>query len=170
MEGVWGMGDQISSFLGLAQSTIGNAPDPTDSVLKSVGQQIEKKLQRLYEDVYALLDEHREKVLELAGVLVQKKTISGDDVAEILGSPQGARTIHRPKGWIAFDPDAEGLDVAEHGAIPTLPDPNVGKAKKTRAGGTATKKSGSSSGTKAKTTSKTAKAKTTSRSRSNKAK
>ena len=59
MEGVWGMGDQLSSYLGISQSAVGNAPDPTDMVLKSLGQQVEKKLQRLYDEVSELLEEHR---------------------------------------------------------------------------------------------------------------
>lgn len=122
MEGVWGMGDQLSSFLGLSQSAVGPGPDPTDRVLRSLGPQVERKLRVLYDEVYALLEEHREQVLQLAGVLVERKTISGDDVAEILGTPQGSRTIHRPQGFVAFDPEAGGGgDVAQYTSIPAMP-------------------------------------------------
>ena len=124
MEGVWGMGDRLSSYLGVSQSSVGGGPDPTDRVLRSLGQQVERKLQGLYDDVYGLLDEHREQVLKLAGVLVERKTISGDDVADILGIVQGSRTIHRPVGFIAFDPEPEGFDIERHRAIPTMPRPN----------------------------------------------
>ena len=65
-------------------------------------------------------------MLELAGVLVDRKTISGDDVAEVMGTPQGARTIHEPAGFVAYDPDDEGgLDVAGHQSIPSMPRPNL---------------------------------------------
>ncbi|MBI5157033.1 MAG: AAA family ATPase [Acidimicrobiia bacterium] len=132
MEGVWGMGDQLSSFLGLSQSAIGAGPDPTDRVLRSLGPQVERKLQTLYDEVYALLEEHREQVLQLAGVLVDRKTISGDDVAEIMGTPQGSRTIHRPQGFIAFDPEGgDGGDVSRYTSIPSLP--KSGKVKKAKA-------------------------------------
>ena len=125
------MGDQLSSFLGLSQSSVGAGPDPTDRVLRSIGPQVERKLKRLYDEVAALLEEHRAQVLQLAGVLVDRKTISGDDVAEILGTPQGSRTIHRPQGFIAFDLESgDGHDVARYTAIPTLPKPNEGKGKK----------------------------------------
>ena len=130
MEGVWGMGDQLSSYLGISVSTVGAGPDPTDRVLRSLGQQVERKLQHLYDEVVALLEEHREQVLQLAGVLVERRTISGDDVAEILGIPQGSRTIHRPVGFIAFDPEPEGFDVARHQAIPAMPKPHDDGKKK----------------------------------------
>ena len=130
MEGVWGMGDQLSSFLGLSQSAVGAGPDPTDRVLRSLGPQVERKLRVLYDEVNALLEEHREQVLLLAGVLVERKTISGDDVAEIMGTPQGSRTIHRPQGFIAFDPEEGGGDVSRYTSIPSLP--KSGKAKKSK--------------------------------------
>ena len=139
MEGVWGMGDQLSSFLGLSQSAVGAGPDPTDRVLRSLGPQVEHKLQTLYDEVFALLEEHREQVLQLAGVLVDRKTISGDDVAEIMGTPQGSRTIHRPQGFIAFDPEGGGGDVSRYTSIPSLP--KSGKPKKDKAKAKAKKKS-----------------------------
>ncbi len=132
MEGVWGMGERLSSYLGLAQSAVGSGPDPTDRVLRSLGPEVEKKLQRLYDEVYALLEEHRDQVLQLAGVLVERKTISGDDVAEIMGTAPGSRTIHRPQGFIAFDPESgNGGDVSRYTSIPALP--RVGKTKKSKA-------------------------------------
>jgi len=132
MEGVWGMGDQLLSYLGLSQSAVGAGPDPTDRVLRSLNQQIERKLQRLYDEIHALLDEHRQQVLALAGVLVERKTISGDDVAEIIGIPAGSRTIHKPVGFVAFDPEPEGFDVEGHKAIPSMPRPNQDGKKRKR--------------------------------------
>lgn len=132
MEGVWGMGEQLSSFLGLSQSAVGAGPDPTDRVLRSLGPQVEHKLQTLYDEVFALLEEHREQVLQLAGVLVERKTISGDDVAEVMGTPQGSRTIHRPQGFVAFDPEGgSGSDVSRYTSIPAMP--KSGKPKKAKA-------------------------------------
>ena len=133
MEGVYGMGDQLSSYRGISQSSIGSGPDPSDRVLRSLGQQVERKLQRLYDEVHALLEEHREHVLKLAGVLVARKTISGEDVSEVLGVAAGSRTVHRPVGFVAFDPDAEGFDIERHSAIPTMPKPNEdGKRRRRR--------------------------------------
>ena len=134
MEGVWGMGDQLSSFLGLSQSAVGAGPDPTDRVLRSLGPQVEHKLKGLYDEMATLLEEHREQVLQLAGVLVERKTISGDDVAEIMGTPSGSRTIHRPQGFIAFDPDGgNGGDVSRYTSIPALPKATTPKKAKAKA-------------------------------------
>jgi hypothetical protein len=73
-------------------------------------------------------------VLQLAGVLVERKTISGDDVAEIMGTPSGSRTIHRPQGFIAFDPDGgNGGDVSRYTSIPALPKATTPKKAKAKA-------------------------------------
>ncbi len=134
MEGVWGMGDRLSSYLGLAPSAVGAGPDPTDRVLRSLGPQVEEKLQQLYDEVFTLLEEHREQVLALATVLVERKTLSGDDVAEIMGTPPGSRTIHRPQGFIAFDPDTgNGGDASRFTSIPALPKAGKTKVKKDKA-------------------------------------
>jgi cell division protease FtsH len=92
MEGVWGMGDQLTSHLALSQAYVGNAPDPSESILKSLGEQVETRLKDLYDDVYRLLEEHREGVMKIAAELVERKTISGDDVTELLEVEPGART------------------------------------------------------------------------------
>jgi hypothetical protein len=60
-------------------------------------------LETLYQRSWDLLDEHREQVLALAAVLEERKTISGDEVAEIMGSPPGARSMREPTGWSAVD-------------------------------------------------------------------
>ena len=39
----------------------------------------------------------------LPAVLEERKTISGDDVVEIMGTPSGARSMREPKGWSAVD-------------------------------------------------------------------
>jgi hypothetical protein len=63
---------------------------------------IEKNLAGLYDRVAGLLEEHRDKILELAAVLEERKNISGDEVAEIMGSDPGSRTMREPKGWQAL--------------------------------------------------------------------
>jgi hypothetical protein len=52
--------------------------------------------------VALLLGEHEDKVLELAAVLEEKKNISGEEVAEIMGSAPGSRTMREPRGWQAI--------------------------------------------------------------------
>jgi len=108
MEGVWGMGDRLTSHLALSQAYVGSAPDPSESILKSLGKQVEARLQELYDDVYRLLEEHRDGVMKIAAELVERKTISGDDVTRLLEIEPGSRTIHRPVGYRAFQIEGEG--------------------------------------------------------------
>lgn len=108
MEGVWGMGGQITSHMALSQAFVGNAPDPSESILKSLGKQVEERLKGLYDEVYALLEEHREGVMKIAAELVERKTISGDDITRILEVEPGSRTIHKPVGYRAFQVEGNG--------------------------------------------------------------
>jgi hypothetical protein len=76
------------------------SPDYSVSVaLRARRDQIEEALSDLYERTQRLLDENRDKVLELASVLEDKKTISGDEVAEIMGSVPGEQMMREPVGW-----------------------------------------------------------------------
>jgi len=108
MEGVWGMGDQLTSYMALSSAFVGNSPDPSEAILKSLGQQVEKRLKELYDEVAALLEEHREGVMKVAAELVDRKTISGDDVARLLEVERGSRTIHKPVGYGAFAIEGNG--------------------------------------------------------------
>jgi ATP-dependent Zn protease len=99
MEGAWGMGQGLLSYSGTATNNMG-APDyPVSVALRARRDQIEEQLEELYERVTELLEENRDKVLELAAALEEKKTISGDEVAEIMGSSPGERTMREPVGW-----------------------------------------------------------------------
>lgn len=102
MEGVWGMGDGLVSHT-VHQTEMGQSGNPASAALRSRRDQIEERLEGLYQRAWALLDEHREQVLALAAVLEERKTISGDEVSEIMGSPPGARSMREPKGWSAVD-------------------------------------------------------------------
>jgi ATP-dependent Zn protease len=94
--------------MALSQAFVGNAPDPSEGILKSLGKQVEERLKGLYDEVYALLEEHREGVMKIAGELVERKTISGDDITRILEVEPGSRTIHKPVGYRAFQVEGNG--------------------------------------------------------------
>jgi len=102
MEGVYGMGDSLSSTMGTRSNEAGGPANPVSTALRERREQIEERLAALYEQVDALLGEHGDKVLELAAVLEEKKNISGDEVAEIMGSAPGSRTMREPRGWQAM--------------------------------------------------------------------
>ena len=102
MEGTWGMGDQLVS-MAVGQTALGQQANPAAMALERRRDAIDARLRELYEKTWALLDEHRDQVLKLAAVLEERKTISGDDVTEILGIPPGERTMREAKGWLAID-------------------------------------------------------------------
>lgn len=101
MIGVWGMGDNLASSAGMPQHALDQPPDPTGKIAKSMNSQIEHRLQTLYEDVYAMLDEYKTEVYNVAVRLQQKKTISGDEVAQIIGVEAGSVTKRKPVGFAA---------------------------------------------------------------------
>jgi hypothetical protein len=76
--------------------------------LRENREAIEKNLGHLYDEVAGLLEEHRDKILELAAVLEQRKNISGDEVSEIMGSIPGSRTMREPTGWQAVSDTVAG--------------------------------------------------------------
>src|SRR5690606_21504794 len=86
MEGVWGMGEQLASYT-IDQTAVGQQSNPAAVALQRRSEQINGRLEDLYDRTWELLDEHRDKVLALAAVLEERKTISGDDVTEIMGTP-----------------------------------------------------------------------------------
>jgi len=99
MEGAWGMGVGLVSYAGTSTNASGGAEYPVSVALRARREQIEEQLAVLYERVDHLLTDHKDKVLELAAALEDKKTISGDEVAEIMGSVAGERVMREPVGW-----------------------------------------------------------------------
>jgi ATP-dependent Zn protease len=102
MEGVWGMGEKLVSFT-VNETGMGQAGNPAAVTVRARHDLVESRLQDLYRRTWELLDEHRDKVLAIAAVLEERKTISGDDVSEIMGSTPGERTMREPRGWHAVD-------------------------------------------------------------------
>jgi ATP-dependent Zn protease len=124
MEGSFGMGSSLTSALNTRQNAGGGPANAVSVSLREDREAIEKSLAHLYEEVATLLEEHREKVLELAAVLEERKNISGEEVAEIMGSSPGSRTMREPKGWqavsdvVAGERQREALLRRERGQVP----------------------------------------------------
>ncbi len=106
MVGVYAMGDNIASMAGLPQHALDQPPDPTEKISMTLRSQIERRLQRLYDEVYQLLEEHKTSVYEVARLLQEKKTISGTEVAAILGTESGSITSQNPIGFAATNADS----------------------------------------------------------------
>ncbi len=108
MEGSYGMGKGLSSAINTRETGMGGPASPVSIALRERREQIEASLADLYDRVGELLEEHQDKILELAAVLEEKKTISGEEVAEIMGSSPGSRTMREPKGWQAVSDEVAG--------------------------------------------------------------
>ena len=108
MEGSFGMGSSLSSAMNTRETGMGGQANPVSTALRERKAEIEANLEALYGRVGEVLEEHQEKVLELAAVLEGKKTISGDEVAEIMGSAPGSRAMREPKGWQAVSDEMAG--------------------------------------------------------------
>jgi len=100
---VFAMGDGITSLAVLAQSRFGT-PDPSPDVIKRMGKKVEAMLQELYDETWKLLEEHRDEVLSIAAALEDRKTISGNEIVEIMGSEPGSRAHTREGTWRTIDP------------------------------------------------------------------
>jgi hypothetical protein len=100
MEGVWGMGDQLISFT-VNETGMGQSGNPAAATVARRRDNVDTRLNELYERTWALLDEHRHEILSLAAILEEKKTISGDEVSEIMGSTPGELAMRQPSGWQA---------------------------------------------------------------------
>ncbi|MDE0169298.1 MAG: AAA family ATPase [bacterium] len=105
MIGVWGMGENLASSAGLPQHALDQPPDPTGEIAKGMNSQVERRLRRLYDEVYGMIEEHQSAVFNVAVRLQQKKTISGDEVARIIGVEAGAVTKRKPVGFAAVSVD-----------------------------------------------------------------
>jgi ATP-dependent Zn protease len=115
MEGVYGMGEGITSLVGLPSHVAWQTPDPTEKVVGRMHDRVEKALKELYQRTWDTLDENREHVLAVAAALETKKTISGDEIAEIIGTPAGEHSMREPKGWqVIFDETNTRLNGSGH--------------------------------------------------------
>ena len=121
MQGVFAMGEGITSLAVLAQSRWGT-PDPSPDVIKRMGKKVEAMLQGLYEETWELLDEHRQQVLQIAGALEDRKTISGDEIVQIMDSSPGSRANAREGTWRTIDPGRtlEALKVTPSSSRPAV--------------------------------------------------
>ncbi len=99
MEGAWGMGVGLVSYAGTSTNASGGPDYPVSVALRARRDQIENSLTELYDRTNKLLAKNRDKVLELAAALEDKKTISGDEVSEIMGSVPGEQVMREPVGW-----------------------------------------------------------------------
>jgi ATP-dependent Zn protease len=118
MEGVWGMGNELISYT-VNQTEMGQSGNPASSALRARKEAIEARLEELYQRTWDILDEHRDKVLAIAAVLEDRKTISGDDVVDIMGTPAGFRLAREPKGWQLVDEAA--AEERRRSALASLP-------------------------------------------------
>ncbi|HET8738151.1 MAG TPA: AAA family ATPase [Acidimicrobiia bacterium] len=108
MEGSWGMGASLTSAYGTRENAGGGPASAISVAMRENREAIEKNLATLYDRVAGLLEEHKDKILELAAVLEERKNISGDEVAEIMGSAPGSRAMREPKGWQAVSDTVAG--------------------------------------------------------------
>lgn len=108
MEGAYGMGSSLTSAYGTRENSGGGPANAISISLREHRETIEKNLAVLYEQVAGLLEEHSDKVLELAAVLEERKNISGDEVAEIMESAPGSRAMREPRGWQAVSDSVAG--------------------------------------------------------------
>ena len=99
MEGAWGMGVGLVSYAGTSTNASGGPDYAVSVALRARRDQIEESLTELYERTNKLLATNRDKVLELAAALEDKKTISGDEVSEIMGTVPGEQVMREPVGW-----------------------------------------------------------------------
>jgi ATP-dependent Zn protease len=98
MEGAWGMGVGLVSYSGTTTQA-GGFDYPVSVALRARRDEIEESLTELYERTNKLLASNRDKVLELAAALEERKTISGDEVSEIMGTVPGEQVMREPVGW-----------------------------------------------------------------------
>jgi len=119
--------------MGTRSNEAGGPANPVSTALRERKKQIEERLSELYDQVALLLGEHEDKILELAAVLEEKKNISGDEVAEIMGSAPGSRTMREPRGWqavsdeIASDRQRDALTKAGREVAASSPTNGRGK-------------------------------------------
>ena len=129
MVGIYGMGENIASMSGMPRHALDQPPDPTDKITQSMSSQIERGLKTLYDEIYVLIEEHKTAVFNVAVRLQEKKTISGKEVAEIIGIEAGAVSKGKPVGFAAVSAEdhriALGLPPIEAEAPPADEQPGL---------------------------------------------
>lgn len=106
MEGAWGMGEGLVSYQNNRINASGQSDHPVSVTLAEQREAVERILAPLYVRVQELLESNRDKVLTLAAVLEDRKTISGDEVAEVMESKPGSWTTGDRRGWVTIDEEA----------------------------------------------------------------
>ena len=119
MIGMWGMGDTIVSMAGLPRHILDVPPDPTDKISQNMRAQVEARIQKLHEEIRQVLEEHQLAVFQVALRLQERKTISGQEVAEIVGLEAGSVTARNPVGFGAI-----GVEDHRRTFGLTVPEPN----------------------------------------------
>jgi ATP-dependent Zn protease len=104
MQGLFGMGTGISSMATLADSRWGTS-DSAPDIIEHMGEEVETMLQALYVRTEALLADHQDEVLAIAAALEERKTISGAEVAQIMGSEPGTLADRQAGTWRLIDPN-----------------------------------------------------------------
>ena len=103
MQGLFGMGDGISSLAALSMGRFGTS-DPSPDIIKKMSHEVEGLLKKLYDEVWQLLDRYRDQVLEVAAALEERKTLTGEEIAEIVGVDSGSIALDRAAAWHSIDP------------------------------------------------------------------
>lgn len=70
--------------LGLPQGT----KEYSEKTAREIDEEVRRFIDNAYKKVRALLTEHRDKLMDLAAVLLEKETIEGDEIRKILAAPQ----------------------------------------------------------------------------------
>ncbi len=87
MLGTWAMGDGLASHAAVFDEGQAGLPDRAVHD-RPFGGKVEAELQRLYDEVYALMEENRAEVLTVAHALEVNGAISGSDVEAVIeGTP-----------------------------------------------------------------------------------
>lgn len=115
MVGVFGMDESIVSLAALSQGRFGT-PDPSPDILKTMPTDVEELLQRMYDKTVEVLEQNKDLVLKVAAALEEKKTISGSEIEEIIGTPPGSLAEHHSPGWTSAHPPSAQLSL---GAAPS---------------------------------------------------
>ena len=123
MMGLCGMGTNVSSLAAMGQARFGTS-DPSPDILRRMGPKVEGLLQELYDRTEVLLEEYPNKVLAIAAALENRKTISGDDITEIMGSEPGILAKDREGTWLQIDPN-RALLAAGNGEVDGEPNGEV---------------------------------------------
>lgn len=103
MVGAFGMGEDISSFYLIWQDPAGRMSQGVEKTLERRPEQVEQWIKELYRQTQELLTEWRHKVVAVADRLEEKLTITGEEVAEIMGVPPGLRALNVSRGWAQAD-------------------------------------------------------------------